>query len=388
MSKIIESLGLDVNKVQYEAFECNGLFIMSNLYQVCLQFENKTNGQNEELFMILKRPMLGFSQAVFIDQQFHNEILFYQTYTRPDEIYARCIYVEERPPIDSVIALENVNKRGYYSCPYSYDPPMEYTLAAIRELGRFHGKGYAMKDLQRDKFFGIVAQIQEVRFAKRKENVYEFIANIKSMRVVDYLRGQNYDASFCDKMETCLSNAFDTVMRKTIQPLEPLATLCHGDFMLSNILFKTEDDGQYRPMLIDFALITYSTPVVDLSTYLHLCCSNEMRREKFSEIMQAYHDALQEYLLDVGIQDIERYSYNALLDDFRRGALFGFIVMCGFLPTLLGHLSPEVLIPDILNLGPLESSKKHKYAGGDEISKILADALLYLRDIDCLKHVL
>ncbi|XP_071558073.1 uncharacterized protein [Temnothorax nylanderi] len=389
MPRIIENLGLDVDKVRYEIFEFGSISIMSNLYRISLQFENKTNGQNEELSMILKRPMLGLGQIAKIDRQFHNEILFYQMYIRPDEIYARCLYAEKRPPIDSVIALENVNKRGYFSCPYLlHDPPLEYTLAAMRELGRFHGKGYAMKELQREKFFDIVARIETVRYEKRVENLYEAYSNIQPLRAVEYLRSLQGDAIFCDKMETLLSNSFDEVMIKTVQPLEPLATLCHGDFTVSNILFKTEDDGQYRTMLIDFALIMYSTPVVDLSTYIFMCCSNEVRKDKFSEIMRAYHDALKEYLLDVGIQDIERYSYNALLDDFRRGALFGFILMCIFLPVLLGYLSPEVLVREIIDLGPLESAKKQKYSGGNEVSKILAEALLHLRDLGCLKHVL
>ncbi|XP_018394299.1 PREDICTED: uncharacterized protein LOC108773079 [Cyphomyrmex costatus] len=389
MLKIIESLGLDISETRYELLKLPGYFIMSHMYRVRLQFENKASKQNEELSMILKRPMsASFSQIARIDLQFRNEILFYQMYSQPGENYARCFYFEERPPTDSVIALENINEQGYYPYPRKYDPPIEYTLAAMRELGRFHGKGYVMKEMQREKFFDIVARIQEVRYTKRTESIYEFQSDIKALRVVEYLRSQGHDAVFCDKMEAILSNAFDKVMMKTVQPHEPLATLCHGDFTLNNILFKTENDGRYRAMLIDFALITYSTPVVDLSTYFYLCCSNEMRNEKFSVFMRAYHDSLKEYLLDAGIQDIEKYSYNALLDDYKRGALFGFVVMCIFIPTILGYLSPDILVQEIVDLGPLEAMKKQRHAGGDEVSKILADSLLHMRDFGCLNHIL
>lgn len=389
MPKIIGDLGLDVDKARYETtFETDGVFIMSYIYRVRLRFGSEANGRGEELSMILKRPMGSLNEKAHIDLQFHNEILFYRTYVQPGENYARFLYAVERPPGDSVIALENVNERGYYSCPRSYDPPLEYTLAAMRELGRFHGKGYAMKELQRERFFGIVAEIRQVRYAKGTGKHYEFYTNIQPLRAVEYLRGQGYDATFCDKMEAVLSNSFDQVMTKTIQPVEPLATLCHGDFTLNNILFKTEADGRHRPMLIDFALITYSTPVVDLSTYLYCSCSNELRKEKFSEIMRAYHDALREYLLDVGVQDIERYSYDALLDDFKKGALFGFVIMSFFIPVLLGYFDPKMKIQEALELGSLESSKRHKQIGGDEVSKMLADALLELKDLGYLDHVL
>lgn len=119
MPKIIENLGMDVDKARYELTKSIDL-IVSFIYYVCLQFKNKTNGQNEELFMILKRPRQDRIQLDRIDLLFHNEILFYQTYIQPDEIhfYARCFYIDNRPPVDSMIALENINKRGYYSCPY------------------------------------------------------------------------------------------------------------------------------------------------------------------------------------------------------------------------------------------------------------------------------
>ncbi|XP_011688187.1 PREDICTED: uncharacterized protein LOC105450164 [Wasmannia auropunctata] len=388
MPKIIETLGPDVDETRYELFK-NLCLIASTVYHVHLQFKNKTNDRNEELFMILKRPGRDFYQQTCIEPQFHNEILFYRN--QSDErylIYPRCIYAAKLSPTDAVIALENVNKRGYYACPYPYNPPLEYTLAAMRELGRFHGKGYVMKELQREKFYDIVARRQEVRFVKMG-NLYEEGIKIMGSRAVEYLRSQGHDAVFCNKMEALLTNAFDEVMMKVVKPLEPLSTLCHGDFMLSNILFnKAEEDGQCRAMLIDFALITYSTPVIDLSTYLCLCCSNEERREKFSDIMRAYHDALMEYLLDADIQDIEKYSYDALLDDWRRGALFGFLIMSIYLPTILGYAKPRELIQKLLQLGIIEGLKKQKCLGGDEVNKILADALLHLQELGCLKHFL
>ncbi|XP_011871825.1 PREDICTED: uncharacterized protein LOC105564212 [Vollenhovia emeryi] len=389
MARIIENLGLDVDKARYELSKTVN-FIATAMYYVRLQFKNKTNDQHEELSVVLKRPLIEkLSQMIRIDLQFHNEILFYQMYVQPNErhLYARYYHVDKQPSSDSVIALENVNERGYYSCSYPYNAPLEYTLAAMRELGRFHGKGYVMKELQPQKFSDIVARLQEVRFVKTG-NIYETILNVKGTRAVEYLRRQGYDTVFCDKMEALLSNGFDEVLMKTMGRLEPLSTLCHGDFVLPNILFKTLAGGQYHAMLVDFALITYATPVVDLSTYLCLCCTNEERREKFSDIMHAYHDALMEHLLAAGIRDTEKYSYNALLDDFRRGALFGFLLACHFLPVLLGCLESEVMVREIISLGALESAKKQKYLGGDEVCKILADMLLHLRDLGCLEHIL
>ncbi|KAL6257132.1 hypothetical protein P5V15_012064 [Pogonomyrmex californicus] len=389
MSKIIEKLELDVDKVQYELLKSNDR-AMTTIHFVLLQFENKTRGENKELSIVLKRPLQGYLGEYTIrpEFQFNNEILFYQMYARPDENYARCIYAKKQPLSDTVIVLEDVTKREYHPCPHQYRAPLEYTLAVIREMGRFHGKGYAMKKLQPEKFFDIVSRLQEVKYLRKTPNIYIHLCNINSPRAVEYLRRQGYDTVFCDKMEAILSNAFDEVMMKTVErPLEPLSTLCHGDFTLDNCLFRTKDDGQIRAMPIDFAFFRYSTPVVDLSTYLLLHCS-QLRKERFFEIMRAYHEELKKYLLEAGVWDIKKYSYEAILEDYRKGALFGFVIASYHVPLLLGCRKPDTLRGEIVRMGMVKYLEHHKYDGGDKVCKILADTLLHLKDLGCLKHML
>ncbi|XP_039301691.1 uncharacterized protein LOC105200817 [Solenopsis invicta] len=386
ISKTIENLGLDVDKTRYTLSEPKNRF-MSTIYYVLLQFENKTTGENEEFPIVVKRALQDMIEILHAASQFHNEILFYQMYSSPDDNYAKCFYADERSSTDLVIALENVNKRGYYPCPYSCNSPLEYVLAAMRELGRFHGKGYAMKKLQPEKFFDIVTRLQTRFFKKNNtdnenQSDYVILCNNNPPKLMKYLRNCGHDPIFCDKIEAVFSNAFDRVMMKTLKPLEPLATLCHGDFTLDNILFNTEDDGKYRAMPIDFAYLTYSTPVVDLSTFLCLCCTNEMRRDKFSDIMRAYHDSLKEYLLEAGVWDMEVYSYEVLLEDFKRGGLFGFIIATFHLPVLLGYLKMDKIVEELSRIGMLEHVKRYKY--NEELSKILADMLLHLKDLGCL----
>lgn len=384
--KVIENLGQNVDEVRYEISEQIDN-VMSTIYYVRVKFKNETKGQSEEYSVVLKRParVEFFRQISRSEFQFHNEILFYRMYAQPNENFAKCFYVDEQPPINSVIAVENVNKRGYYSCPYKCNAPLEYTLAAMREIGRFHGKGYVMKELQRDKFFAIVEQLQEPRYDRTVGDDHIAFINLTATRAVEYLRNQGHDTAFCDKTELLLSKAFDKVMMKIVEPLEPLSTLCHGDFTLTNTLFKTENDKQYQAMLIDFALLRYATPVVDLSTYLCLCCSNEVRKDKFFEIIRAYHDALKEYLLEADVWEkcFKKYSYEAFLDDYKRGGLFGFIIASYFLPILMEYDND---VEPFQMKGFIERASLNKQFGGDEMSKILADMLLYLNDLGCLKY--
>lgn len=388
MSKIIENLGPDVDKVQYEISVTPTSAIMSITYFMRVKFTNKTNGRNEEIAMVLKKPMqTEVARKYFqIEDQLHNEILFYRMYAKPNENFPKPYCLLEKPLEDSVIALENVTDRGYYPCSYKYDAPLEYTFAAVREMARFHGKGYVMKEMERDKFFDIVKNLQESRY--KNENTHsKIMINTNATRSVEYLRRHGYDTVFCDKMEVLLSNAYDEILMKIVKPVESLSTICHGDFTMTNALFKTEANGQYRAMLIDFALMRYGTPAIDLSTYFCICCPKQTRKDVFLNIMRVYHETLKEYLLENNIKDIEKYSYDALLNDYKRNGLLGFCIASFFLPVLFGYVEIEA-ISELETKGSEYFSKLMKKAGEDTMSKVLADMLLHLVNIGCVEHLL
>ncbi|KAH0950364.1 hypothetical protein HN011_008617 [Eciton burchellii] len=382
MANIIKTLG--VSDARYELEDSTDIYA-SSMYYVTLKYKSRSD-KNKELAIMLKRPrQTEIVREIFqLDYQFHNEILFYGSYAEPADNFARCFYLNETLPTDTVIALENVCKFGYRICSHAYDPPLEYTLAAVRELACFHGKGYVMKEQQPQKFFEIVGQLCKFRYDEK--SMFKPYVDIMVPRAAKYLRRQGYDPIFCDKIDILFKDVFSNVLMKLVQPLEPLSTICHGDFTMNNILFKPEVSGKYRAMIIDLAMIVHATPVIDLSTYLCLHCSNETVKNRFSEIMWAYHDALREYLQDAGIWDVNKYSYHALLENYVQGAFFGFLIASFYLTSVMGcnDMEPK----ELAKKNPIEYANICMQAGGDEVSKILANMLLYMRDIGCLKHLL
>jgi len=383
MASIIETL--DVTDARYELEEFNDTFA-SIMHYVTLKYKNR-DGKDAELAMLLKKAKqteAEIRQIFKLERQFHNEILFYQKYTRPADNFPRCFYINEQP-LNEIIVLENVCKSGYRSCPHMYDPPLEFTFAAVRELARFHGRGYVMKELHPEKFSDILGQIQRIRYYP--ECMIRPYLKIMAPQAVDYLRRQDYDSVFCDKMEALFANAFEDLVMKLVQPLEPLSTLCHGDFLISNMLFKPENSGKYRAMIIDMGLIMLATPVVDLSTFLCLHCTSETLRKSFPEIMWAYHDVLREYLQEAGIWDADKYSYDVFLENYVQGGFFGFLIASFFSAIIMGRCS-DFQPGQLAIMDPIEFKNTCTKGGGDKVSKILADKLLYLKDLGCLKHLL
>ena len=388
MRKVGENLGKDFNDVRYELAEPDQSFFISSMFFVIIT-ANTSNGDTNKkrtVSVVVKRPPLEpyMREMMNTDAQFHNEILFYKRYAVGHDDLPQCIYADEKSSTESVLVLHNISQQGFKLCQWKYRAPLEYTVAAIREIARFHTKGYVMKERNRDEFFDFVRTIQEVRYESDPENIIKLVINSSMNRGVDYLRDHGHGGEFYDKLRSKFENGYQTVMLEIVKPEEPLATLCHGDFTLNNTFFKRED-GELKVMLIDFAMIRYGSPVIDLSTFLSLHCAEELDKDMIDNALKVYHDSLKESLEENGIEDCERFSYEAVHEDYKRKGIFGYVIASFFLAMLMGKC--EMTTEEIAALGVEEQAKLLRVAGGIEISEILGNMLLKLKEFGCLDEI-
>lgn len=389
IAKVVSSVDKNLTDVRYELLSPDDSFFMSSMFFVKITGTSNTEGsaKTKTMSIVVKQPPRSpaVREMMLSDAQFHNEILFYKRYIGDSEDLPRFIYAEENPPMDTVLVLENICQWGFGLCQWKYNAPLEYTLAAFREIARFHAKGYTMKERRRDDFFKFVGNLWETRYEKNTENNMKVVIESTSVRGVEYLRDQGHDEKFCDKLEAHLSKAYNSVVLKSIEAEEPLATLCHGDFTLNNTFFKRES-GELRAMFIDFALTRYGSPTIDLSTYLCLHCAEDLDKELLDDVLKVYHDSLEQCMLENGIMDCDKYSYEALVEDFKKKGLLGFIVASFFLPMLMGKCdqTPEEMAETDME----EWAKTLHDLGGDEISAILGRMLLKLHEFGCFDHVM
>ncbi|XP_066586206.1 uncharacterized protein [Prorops nasuta] len=383
---ITKGLGKQRDHCDYKLSVPNGSFFMSSLFMLTIRYGDD---KEETVKLVLKLPAAceDIRNITSQDRQFHNEIIFYEEFAKDSSDFPKCV-ASKASPSEYFIVLEDLSVKGYSLCPQKYNCPLEFVLCTMHEIGRFHAKGYTMKQNNQDKFLKMVSKFKECRYEHLNTEQFRFdtFLNLITPRAVRFLRSRGYDTNFCDKMEMFLSNTFENVMLKSVKPVEPLATLCHGDLTANNILFKRDDSNNLKAILLDFALVRYSSPAIDLTTFLCLCCSNELRRAKFSDIFHCYYDSLKECLQESGIQDFEKYSFDNLLKDYKERILFGFVIATFYLPILMGY--GTVPVEDIMKLTIEENVKISSTFGGDKMSEILAQMLLEFRDYGCLDYIL
>ncbi|XP_071864417.1 uncharacterized protein [Bombus fervidus] len=389
IDKITTNLGKNFDDIRYEVSTPKESFFISSLFFVNIVSNSATDNDDEEKetsnSVVIKIPssLDHLREMVRSEEQFHNEILFYKKYAKYYDQLPRCVYAEQNDFPNSVIVLENiVIQQGYSLCKWKSDVPLVYTIAAFREIARFHATAYMAKKNHKEEFFDFVKGIQEVRYCPGTNMQLVFIES--ATRWVDCLRKQSHDKQFCDKVEARFKNVYEDWILKFIEAEEPLATLCHGDFTINNMLFKNEND-KLKTAFIDFALIRYGSPILDLSTFLCLHCANNIDKDMLDNVLKAYHDSLIQCLKENDI-DCEQYPFEAFYEDYKKKGLFGFFIATFFLSIVMGKC--EKGLEDFDQMDVPQWTKTVSQLGGDEINKILANMLLKLNDFGCLDYIL
>lgn len=138
-------------------------------------------------------------------------------------------------------------------------------------------------------------------------------------------------------------------------------------------------------MFIDFALTRYGSPVIDLSTFLCIHYAEELDKDMLDNLLKVYHDSLTQSLMENGVEDCGKYSYEMLYEDYKRKGLFGYTIASFFLSISMGKI--DISLEDMTEMDSSQIGPKIREIGGDEISKILANLLLRLKEFGCLDHL-
>ena len=386
--KISKSLGKSNENVISQISVPENSFFISFVCTLDLDYpsEKESSGNDSEstLKLVIKKcpPDPNLADKLYMNRLFHNEILFYKKVARNNSRFPHCVYTEESNFEDTVIVTKNICDDGYEICPEGFDIPTEYVFAAINEIARMHAITYTMKEREPEKFHEVINEIQESRmFAGEWMQIF---VDAIATRPIEWLRKNNCGTEFCDKMEKFLGNGFAEGILPAAKPVEPLATLIHGDFTRNNVFFR-KIDGKLEAMLIDFALIRYSSPAIDIATFLYLNCSISDRINQFDNIFKSYHDTLISSLRESDIVNMEKYSYDKFLADYKRRAIFGYLIAIFFAPIIRGCCAVDFEnVRKDLNAAARET----KLAGGDEMTEFFGKMILELRDTGCLDHLL
>lgn len=207
------------------------------------------------------------------------------------------VYFHEIDEKKSVIVLSDFSSADYLLSKSQVNLSMDHITAAVKALGSFHGQFYALKHRNRSEFDALVSKL--IRKPVHQSSLLQWQIENSIKRDIDTFRVMKYSYE-ADVTEDFLDHLQSLIVTNTLEfweghnrPREPLATVCHGDFLRNNVAFKYGEDGlATKAMLFDFQTMIHSSPMIDLNLFLSISVGYETRRKHLSDIQRAYHSAL------------------------------------------------------------------------------------------------
>ncbi|VVC43033.1 Protein of unknown function DUF227,Protein kinase-like domain,CHK kinase-like [Cinara cedri] len=338
------------------------------------------------------------------DLQFHNEILFFERIapflmacarsTRDHEckhnrsrvtpLLPRYFYGRndcgDRASQDMVV-LESVCLHEYRLSDQLVYLDFDHLAVALRTLAKFHGLSYRAKHDDPVKFAETIAGVKETQWDADGQWYVRGDGLGKLLETaLDRLAERHGDGMAARRFRTELLGDARRTLRHVMEPVEPSAVLCHGDFNWNNLLFRYDSGG--RPvdvMLVEMSNVRYGSPALDLSFFLYMNTDRRLRDARWDELLDAYCAALSSAVSDsagaVWVPD------RARLDEEMREHSFYGLAHVSFSVRLMAEEHRQVDPAEFINVDDDEALCLLLAFGGDRATDTLADAVQHFLDI-------
>lgn len=122
-------------------------------------------------------------------------------------------------------------------------------VLSVRELGKFHGECYALKESNRGLFHIITKTFRESRYSQEPDMIWNAMMKTSPKRGTRRIRENSelkriVPEEFLKKIEERADRWWE-YSKESVKPREPLATICHGDYLRNNIAFKYDENVMF-----------------------------------------------------------------------------------------------------------------------------------------------
>ena len=245
-----------------------------------------------------------------------------------------------------MLVLADLRNEGYSLQKLTDGLTKDQVEVALECLSEFHAVSYSMQvkeklDLK-ERFPYLLSLEQAVESFQRLVDrglplLLKFIQN----------------KSDCSKIRDCLqsysgSKATET-FHKILSPSSKLNTLIHCDFWCNNLMFS-KSGNKSLCKIVDWQMIMYGSPAVDLAMILSTSLKTDVRRNEQKEIISTYWKAFTNRVRQLGIKEEElKYSLEELNEDVHQSQAYAALLVVGSVDIALGDPAREERVLSLLN---------------------------------------
>lgn len=284
------------------------------------------------------------------DEQFRTEIHFYtkilpafielqstKSVKEPFEHYAK-VFFTFCDGLTDVICLEDGKPQGFVGAVRQKGMDLDHVKVTLKTVAKFHALSFAMKDQKPQELETLVNGIREMEYVDGHCEWYGKFWDTICDIAIDAVEQECPNSIYVDKVkEFAVPERLPKLIELKRSP--KYAVICHGDCWTNNYLYKYEDGKPVAAKMIDFQIIKYTSPAVDVSTVIYACTTQDLRLVHYDELLKYYHDELSLQIEELGSDPMRLYPWNAFMDDIKKFSCYG--LLCSFDTTPFIVLPPE-----------------------------------------------
>ena len=261
-------------------------------------------------------------------------------------LFQKCHFASRKSK-RAILVLEDIHEQGYRVCQnQSMTLDYNHLKLVLEGLARFHALSYAGKMKKPLEFYLKMAnKIVKKKPVTTKQKDAELLyahayfqaLQFSAIQPVEEFAKRYLEPKYFSGVQNLnflLENVVELIT-SSLRPSEPLSVLCHGNLVFNKIYFKYDSDNiPISVKFIDFQNVHYASPAVDLSVFLFLNTSSELREKHWNDLFTTYHtiliDSVAEFVGCLKENQSSEFSLNAFKEEFSKHALYGYVFTSGY----------------------------------------------------------
>ncbi|XP_014092830.2 uncharacterized protein JhI-26 [Bactrocera oleae] len=383
--------------VQLKFIGSEEAFMLTTCYRAIIKVQQNDKDPRTTTLVVKKTPNLPqvTFDAIQFGALFSNEILSYNNILPALEEFTGYrfnvprFYYGDLQSCSAIVVLKDFAADNFCVAKQKFNLSLEHALVALKTLGIFHGTGFALKYKNPADFKRLTQSLREPRYdITEMHPLWEMITKFGAERLGISTRKYQpqIEESFISRYCKIISD-FVAFGRKMVAPVEPLATLCHGDYLRNNIAFKyAEVDSAEKPieaLMFDMQTMRVSSPMLDFATFLSLSTYAAVRCKHFDEIFEEYYTNLvRAFKEHTNEEQIPEYlSREFLLREYWRLLPYSLSIASHFLMQLMEPVSGGMEELFSREMASEEVREDSMHRGGEAVDLEIAHQMKELYDL-------
>ncbi|XP_022188534.1 uncharacterized protein LOC111047168 [Nilaparvata lugens] len=320
------------------------------------------------------------------DVQFHNEFSMYKTIlpklnnstTVIPSIFPKFYFgvtTLGKDPESDVIAIEDLRGEGFKLTEERAFLDYDHVALTLTALGEFHALSYILKSQAPTEFANLTTILKE----HHSKNDMSIMIQKCAFRGIDPVLEENPKDPLITKLKSIFEVKPQKIMDELITPDEPMSVICHGDFLRNNLLFSYDPTGKPKSVrFFDLQRSRYASPAIDLSLFLWINTTYELRSKHWNDFIRIYHESLSKVVEE---NDCSPPSLEQFYQELTKKGIYGYMHCSYFLPMMV--CETQLDIEKSASMNPDEMATFMSEISGEYGTKLLADIVRHISQFKC-----